>query len=48
MKRPRKPERTTAPKGERSKLLERLIARITKNNRHGETDWGSPVGKEEW
>ncbi len=28
--------------------LEELVAGITPNNRHGETDWGNPVGKENW
>jgi hypothetical protein len=25
-----------------------LVAKITPENRHGEQDWGKPVGKEEW
>jgi antitoxin MazE len=28
--------------------LEELVAGITPQNRHGETDWGEPVGKESW
>jgi antitoxin MazE len=28
--------------------LNELVARITPKNRHGETDWGSPVGNESW
>ena len=28
--------------------LEDLVARITPENRHGETDWGPPVGRESW
>lgn len=28
--------------------LEELVAGITDENRHGETDWGKPVGKEVW
>jgi antitoxin MazE len=28
--------------------LEQLVSRITARNRHGETDWGSPRGKEVW
>jgi len=28
--------------------LERLVAKITPRNRHGETDWGAPVGHETW
>jgi antitoxin MazE len=28
--------------------LEELVAGITLQNRHGETDWGEPAGKESW
>lgn len=28
--------------------IEELAERITRENRHGETDWGPPVGKEFW
>ena len=28
--------------------LEELVAGITPNNRHGETNWGKPAGKESW
>ena len=28
--------------------LEELVAQITPENRHGEIDWGPPVGKEIW
>jgi antitoxin MazE len=28
--------------------LEELVARITARNRHGETEWSSPVGHEAW
>lgn len=28
--------------------LRRLVQEITPENRHGETDWGSPVGREIW
>ncbi len=28
--------------------LEELLARITPENLHGETDWGPPVGRESW
>ncbi len=28
--------------------LKQLIADIHPDNRHGETDWGEPVGKELW
>jgi hypothetical protein len=46
MKRPRKTKQANAPKGVRKRLA-RLITRITKYNRHAETDWGPPEGKEE-
>ena len=28
--------------------LERLVGQITSRNRHGESDWGMPVGQETW
>jgi antitoxin MazE len=28
--------------------LSELVSRITAKNRHGETDWGKPRGKETW
>jgi antitoxin MazE len=28
--------------------LEELVSQITSENRHGETDWGKPVGGESW
>jgi antitoxin MazE len=28
--------------------LEELTAAITRQNRHGEADWGSPAGNESW
>jgi antitoxin MazE len=28
--------------------LEELVAQITEDNRHGETDWGPAVGREAW
>jgi len=28
--------------------LEELVRGITPENRHGETDWGNPIGKEAW
>ena len=28
--------------------LSKLVSRITARNRHRETEWGSPVGKESW
>lgn len=36
------------PVAEEVPSLEELIAQITPENRHGETDWGPPVGKEVW
>jgi antitoxin MazE len=32
----------------REYTLDELVAGITPKNRHGETDWGSPVGNESW
>ena len=29
-------------------VLEQLIVRITESNRHGEINWGLPVGSEVW
>jgi antitoxin MazE len=28
--------------------LRELVSRITTKNRHSETDWGSPTGRESW
>ena len=28
--------------------LQELVSRIPKNYKPGETDWGKPIGKEEW
>jgi antitoxin component of MazEF toxin-antitoxin module len=28
--------------------LSELVSRITAKNRHRETDWGAPLGKESW
>ena len=28
--------------------LDELIGKITPRNRHGETDWGAPSGREQW
>jgi antitoxin MazE len=28
--------------------LDQLVAKITPRNRHGESDWGTPVGHEPW
>jgi antitoxin component of MazEF toxin-antitoxin module len=41
----------TIKKSEPELTLEALVARITPENRHGETGWGRPVGREvleEW
>jgi len=32
----------------RKYLLDELVGRITSRNRHRETDWGVPQGKESW
>jgi antitoxin MazE len=32
----------------REYTLTELVDGITPKNRHGETDWGSPVGNESW
>lgn len=32
----------------RKYVLSELVARITPKNRHRETDWGPPQGKESW
>jgi antitoxin MazE len=32
----------------RKPTLKELVAQITKENRHEETDWGGPVGAEVW
>lgn len=32
----------------RKYTLEQLVSGITKRNRHDETDWGPPTGKEIW
>lgn len=32
----------------RQPTLEALVKRITPKNRHGELDWGKPVGNEVW
>jgi antitoxin MazE len=28
--------------------LRQLVAKITPRNRHGESDWGPPAGRESW
>jgi antitoxin MazE len=37
-----------APLAEKKYTLEELLAGITKENLHGEVDFGPPVGKEFW
>jgi antitoxin MazE len=48
----RSAERDTRAKSSSRKrpryTLEELIRSITEENRHGETDWGPPVGNEIW
>lgn len=36
------------PDPDATRVLDELVARITPENRHDETDWGRPVGKEVW
>lgn len=36
------------PAPEEEFTLEQLVAGITEENRHPETDWGPPVGNEVW
>ena len=36
------------PDPDAKRLLDELVAKITPENRHGETDWGPPVGREVW
>ncbi len=37
-----------APTQEPRYTLEELVSQITPENRHGEIDWGPPVGNEVW
>ena len=37
-----------APTQEPRYTLEELVSQITPENRHGEIDWGPPVGTEVW
>jgi len=39
---------TARPKKPRRYRLEDLVADITPENRHAETNWGPPVGNEVW
>ncbi|MCX6356208.1 MAG: AbrB/MazE/SpoVT family DNA-binding domain-containing protein [Candidatus Aureabacteria bacterium] len=36
------------PKGRHKYSLVQLLRKVTKNNRHNEIGWGSPVGQEIW
>lgn len=36
------------PERQRPYTLAQLLKGITKRNRHGECDWGEPVGRETW
>jgi antitoxin MazE len=42
------PGRVRIRKPKRKPTLKELVSRITPENRHSETDWGEPVGKELW
>ena len=35
-----------APIAEREETLDEMLARVTPDNLHAETDWGLPVGRE--
>ena len=37
-----------APLREEQITLKKLLTKVTSENRHRETDWGRPVGKEIW
>lgn len=37
-----------APATKPTQRLQDLLSRVTKRNRHGEVDTGSPVGREVW
>jgi antitoxin component of MazEF toxin-antitoxin module len=43
-----KAEKVALGKTEPKLTLEQLLASVRPDNLHGEQDWGSPVGKEEW
>ena len=36
------------PAKRRKLSLAQLLKSVTKDNRHGEQDWGAPIGKEIW
>ena len=42
------PGAVTIRKSKRAPTLRDLVLRITPENRHSETDWGDPAGKELW
>lgn len=42
------PGAVTIRKSKRAPTLKDLVLRITPENRHSETDWGGPAGKELW
>jgi antitoxin MazE len=42
------PGAVTIRKSKRAPTLKDLVLRITPENRHSETDWGDPAGKELW
>ena len=42
------PGRVRIRKSKPKPTLEELVSRITPENRHSETEWGEPVGKELW
>jgi antitoxin MazE len=37
-----------APVTEKKVTLRRLLSKVTKDNLHGEIDFGGPVGRESW
>ncbi len=45
---PKKGKITIAPVQKKVLTLKELVRGITPENRHEETDWGPPVGKEVW
>lgn len=34
--------------GRRTYTIDDLVSKITSKNRHDETDWGAPTGREQW
>ncbi|MBI3927477.1 MAG: AbrB/MazE/SpoVT family DNA-binding domain-containing protein [Armatimonadetes bacterium] len=39
---------TLRPRSRKAVSLQALLAEVSDENIHGETDWGPPVGREEW